>query len=158
MLLLKWINWPISDIRAYKPKLYFIHFCEIFEGYLLPQSTAMGSYNHQKKLQAPLHPETLFWDDAHAQIRSKLIPLNSNLRDCIATYVALENTIGPSRSTQRPTNSILKACIATRVALENIIGPHTTVPLIDLWTAPWASKSPQVVLETTIWPHTTSTT
>ena len=32
-----------TDMRAYKPSLHYVDFCEMFVGYLLPQSTAMGS-------------------------------------------------------------------------------------------------------------------
>ena len=56
-MLPSWVNLPISDIRAYLPNLHYVDFCEMFVGYLLPQSTAMGSKNYQKKLQAQFYPE-----------------------------------------------------------------------------------------------------
>ena len=97
-----------------------------------------------KKLNAPLHTKEHFWDDAYTQIlskvyllmevlkvpiilyRSKLRPLNSNLKACIAPHMALESTLGPSSTTQRSLNSTRRVCIAPHVALENTLGPHTT--------------------------------
>ena len=40
----------------------------MFVGYLLPQSTAMGSKNYQKKLQAQFYPEDPlgWWRRAYA--------------------------------------------------------------------------------------------
>ena len=73
-------------------------------------------------------------------------PLNSIRRVCTATREVLENTIGPSRATQRPMNSTLKACIAPLVAPENIIGPHTTIER-PLNSTLRASMSPHLVLE-----------
>ena len=54
---------------------------------------------------------------------SKLRPLNSNLRACIAHHKGLYSTLGPSSTTQRPLTSIRRFCTAPRVALENTIGP-----------------------------------
>ena len=98
-----------------------------------------------KKLNTPLHTKEHFWDDAYTQIlskvyllmevlkvpiilyRSKLRPLNSNLKACIAPHMALESTLGPSSTTQRSLNSTRIVCIAPQyVALENSLGPHTT--------------------------------
>ena len=91
-----------------------------------------------KKLNTPLHTKEHLWDDAYTQIlskvyllmevlkvpiilyRSKLRPLNSNLKACIAPHMALESTLGPSR------NSTRRVCIAPHVALKNTLGPHTT--------------------------------
>ena len=39
------------------PNLHYVDFCEMFVGYLLPQSNAMGPKNYQKKLQAQFYPE-----------------------------------------------------------------------------------------------------
>ena len=41
-------------------KFHHVDPCVIFKDYLLPQSTAMGSRNHQKKFQAPIYPEDPF--------------------------------------------------------------------------------------------------
>ena len=97
----------------------------IFEGYLLPQSTAMGSKNHQKSYilhSGHRHPEDPFWLFGVTPMpkygqkltfsggyiilyRSKLRPLISTLRACIAPYVELDNTLRPHSTTQRPLNS-----------------------------------------------------
>ena len=96
-----------------------------------------------KKLNTPLHTKEHFWDDAYTLklskvyllmevlkvpiilYRSKLRPLNSNLKACIAPHMALESTLGPSSTTQRSLNSTRRVCIAPHVALENTLGPRT---------------------------------
>ena len=115
----------------------------IFEGYRLPQSTAMGSKNHQKSyILHSGHPEDPFWLFGVTPMpkygqkvtfsggyiilsRSNLRPLISTLRACIAPYVELENTLRPHSTTQRPLNSTLRACTAPHVALET---EHTIRP------------------------------
>ena len=61
--------------------------------------------------------------------RSKLRPLISTLRACIAPHVVLENTLGPQATapstTQRSLNSTLRACTSPHVALET---EHTIRP------------------------------
>ena len=103
----------------------------------------MGSKNHQKSnILHSGHPEDPFWlfwvtpMPKYGQkltfsggyiilYRSKLRPLISTLRACIAPYVELENTLRPHSTTQRPLNSTLRACTAPHVALET---EHTIRP------------------------------
>ena len=73
--------------------------------------------------------------------RSKLRPLNSNLRACVAHHKVLDSTLGPPCTTQRPLfNSTRRIWTAPRVALENTIGPSrvTQRPMNSTGEHHWA--------------------
>ena len=113
--------------------------------------------------------KTLFWDNAYCMPKycqrcnfrrrcklycSKLRPLNSNLRACIAHHKGLYSTLGPSSTTQRPLTSIRRFCTAPRVALENTIGPSGAIKR-PINSTPKAFIAPLVAPENIIGPHTT---
>ena len=85
---------------------------------------------------------------------SKLRPLNSNLRACIAHHKGLYSTLGPSSTTQRPLTSIRRFCTAPRVALENTIGPSRAIKR-PINSTPTAFIALLVAPENIIGPHTT---
>ena len=117
----------------------------IFEGYLLPQSTAMGSKNHQKSyILHSGHPEDPFWlfgvtpKPKYGQKLTffrrlyNIVPLKAKTIDqhpeslhstSCGTGEHLRATA--LSTTQRSLNSTLRACTSPHVALET---EHTIRP------------------------------
>ena len=59
-MLPSWVNWPISDIRAYLPNSHYVDFVRCLWGISYPKELQWAIRITKKKLQAQFHPEDPF--------------------------------------------------------------------------------------------------